>query len=101
MQEFAGEGLRTLALAYRDLDQEYFSQWKQRHHEVSTSLDDRDGRLDELYEEIETDLQVREWGGVGFRQLHLSVDHYGNFFVHVNVGSLSERLRSSCSEPRR
>uniref|UniRef100_A0AAQ4P7E0 Phospholipid-transporting ATPase n=1 Tax=Gasterosteus aculeatus aculeatus TaxID=481459 RepID=A0AAQ4P7E0_GASAC len=58
MDEFAGEGLRTLALAYRDLDQEYFSQWKQRHHEVSTSLDDRDGRLDELYEEIETDLQL-------------------------------------------
>nr|XP_040050784.1 probable phospholipid-transporting ATPase IM [Gasterosteus aculeatus aculeatus] len=58
MNEFAGEGLRTLALAYRDLDQEYFSQWKQRHHEVSTSLDDRDGRLDELYEEIETDLQL-------------------------------------------
>ncbi|KAM8885159.1 phospholipid-transporting ATPase ID-like isoform 2-T4 [Spinachia spinachia] len=58
MNEFAGEGLRTLALAYKDLDQEYFSRWKQQHHEVSTSLDDRDGRLDELYEEIETDLQL-------------------------------------------
>ncbi|XP_068576808.1 phospholipid-transporting ATPase ID-like [Cebidichthys violaceus] len=56
LNEFAGEGLRTLALAYKDLDEEYFNQWKQRHHEVSTALDDREGKLDELYEEIEKDL---------------------------------------------
>lgn len=58
MQEFAGEGLRTLALAYKDLDEEYFRQWKQRHYEVSISLDNREDRLDLLYEEIEKDLLV-------------------------------------------
>ena len=58
LQEFAGEGLRTLALAYKDLEEEYFNQWKQRHHEASTELDDRDSKLDELYEEIEKDLLV-------------------------------------------
>lgn len=58
LQEFAGEGLRTLALAYKDLDEAYFSEWKQRHHEASTELEDREGKLDGLYEEIETDLQV-------------------------------------------
>uniref|UniRef100_A0A3Q1CJN1 Phospholipid-transporting ATPase n=1 Tax=Amphiprion ocellaris TaxID=80972 RepID=A0A3Q1CJN1_AMPOC len=56
LNEFAGEGLRTLALAYKDLDEEYFEQWKQRHHEASTALDDRGGKLDQLYEEIEKDL---------------------------------------------
>uniref|UniRef100_A0A8C2XLI5 Phospholipid-transporting ATPase n=1 Tax=Cyclopterus lumpus TaxID=8103 RepID=A0A8C2XLI5_CYCLU len=56
LNEFAGEGLRTLALAYKDLDEEYFNGWKRRHHEVSTSLDGREGKLDELYEEIEKDL---------------------------------------------
>uniref|UniRef100_UPI0037E730A8 phospholipid-transporting ATPase ID-like isoform X1 n=1 Tax=Semicossyphus pulcher TaxID=241346 RepID=UPI0037E730A8 len=56
LNEFAGEGLRTLALAYKDLDDEYFNQWKQRHHEASTALDDREGKLDQLYEEIEKDL---------------------------------------------
>ncbi|KAM6944471.1 phospholipid-transporting ATPase ID-like isoform 1-T3 [Lycodopsis pacificus] len=56
LNEFAGEGLRTLALAYKDLDEAYFNQWKQRHHEVSTALDDQEGKLDELYEEIEKDL---------------------------------------------
>ncbi|KAM3867619.1 phospholipid-transporting ATPase ID [Diretmus argenteus] len=56
LNEFAGEGLRTLALAYKDLDEEYFSQWKQRHHEASTTLEDREDKLDQLYEEIEKDL---------------------------------------------
>uniref|UniRef100_A0A671X6Z2 Phospholipid-transporting ATPase n=1 Tax=Sparus aurata TaxID=8175 RepID=A0A671X6Z2_SPAAU len=55
-QEFAGDGLRTLALAYKDLDEEYFNQWKQRHHEASTEMDDRESKLDQLYEEIEKDL---------------------------------------------
>lgn len=58
LQEFAGDGLRTLALAYKDLDEEYFNQWKQRHHEASTELEDRESKLDELYEEIEKDLLV-------------------------------------------
>ncbi|XP_031685480.1 phospholipid-transporting ATPase ID [Oncorhynchus kisutch] len=56
LNEYAGEGLRTLALAYKDLDDEYFSRWKQRHHEASTALEDREDKLDLLYEEIEKDL---------------------------------------------
>ncbi|KAJ8392780.1 hypothetical protein AAFF_G00072640 [Aldrovandia affinis] len=53
---FAGEGLRTLVLAYKDLDEDYFKEWIQRHHEASTGLDNREEMLDELYEEIEKDL---------------------------------------------
>ncbi|KAK7934470.1 hypothetical protein WMY93_005366 [Mugilogobius chulae] len=56
LNEFAGEGLRTLALAYKELDEEYLSQWQQRHHEASTALEEREHKLDELYEEIEKDL---------------------------------------------
>uniref|UniRef100_A0AAY5ES70 Phospholipid-transporting ATPase n=1 Tax=Electrophorus electricus TaxID=8005 RepID=A0AAY5ES70_ELEEL len=53
---FAGEGLRTLVLAYKDLDEEYFSEWKQRHHQASTALEGREDKLNQLYEEIEKDL---------------------------------------------
>ncbi|XP_035766584.1 probable phospholipid-transporting ATPase IM [Neolamprologus brichardi] len=56
LNEFAGDGLRTLALAYKDLDEEYFNQWIQRHHEANTALEDREDKLDQLYEEIEKDL---------------------------------------------
>lgn len=58
LQEFAGDGLRTLALAYKDLEEEYFDQWQQRHHKASTELEDQESKLDQLYEEIENDLLV-------------------------------------------
>ncbi|TKS84252.1 Phospholipid-transporting ATPase ID [Collichthys lucidus] len=56
LSEYAGEGLRTLALAYKDLDESFMDEWKQRHHEASTALVEREEKLDELYEEIEKDL---------------------------------------------
>ena len=34
--------------------------FKRRHHEASTAMDGREERLDELYEEIEKDLMVRQ-----------------------------------------
>ncbi|KAI4874383.1 hypothetical protein NFI96_013691 [Prochilodus magdalenae] len=56
LNEFAGEGLRTLVLAYKDLDEDYFSEWLQRHHEANTALEEREEKLNQLYEEIEKDL---------------------------------------------
>ncbi|XP_058028464.1 phospholipid-transporting ATPase ID-like isoform X2 [Ahaetulla prasina] len=58
LDEFAGEGLRTLVVAYRDLEESYFEGWWKRHHKASTSLQDREGKLSKLYEEIERDLQL-------------------------------------------
>ncbi|KAK9408713.1 phospholipid-transporting ATPase ID-like [Crotalus adamanteus] len=58
LDEFAGEGLRTLVVAYRDLEESYFERWRKRHHKASTSLQDREGKLSQLYEEIERDLQL-------------------------------------------
>ena len=57
-QKFAGEGLRTLCLAVRDVDEAYFEDWKDRHHEASVSLKSREERLDKLYEEIEQNLTL-------------------------------------------
>ncbi|XP_062898968.1 phospholipid-transporting ATPase ID-like [Mobula hypostoma] len=56
LDEFAGDGLRTLALAYKELDKTYFEDWYKRHHEASTASEDRDEQLFMLYEEIEKDL---------------------------------------------
>ncbi|XP_062984436.1 phospholipid-transporting ATPase ID-like isoform X2 [Elgaria multicarinata webbii] len=58
LDEFAGEGLRTLVVAYKDLEETYFEDWQKRHHEASTSLEDREEKLSELYEEIERDLML-------------------------------------------
>ncbi|KAK7069607.1 Phospholipid-transporting ATPase ID, partial [Halocaridina rubra] len=58
LNRFAGDGLRTLCLAYKDLDEDYFLDWKGRHHEAAISLDRRDEKLDEIYEEIEKNLSL-------------------------------------------
>ncbi|XP_036451727.1 phospholipid-transporting ATPase ID [Colossoma macropomum] len=58
LNEYAGEGLRTLALAYKDLDEAEFEIWRERHHEASTALEDREEKLDAIYEEIEKDLML-------------------------------------------
>ncbi|XP_015596375.1 phospholipid-transporting ATPase ID isoform X2 [Cephus cinctus] len=53
LNKFAGEGLRTLCLSVRDLDESFFNNWKQRHQEAALSPDNRDDKLDAIYEEIE------------------------------------------------
>ncbi|XP_015198388.2 phospholipid-transporting ATPase ID-like isoform X1 [Lepisosteus oculatus] len=58
LNEFAGEGLRTLALAYKDLDEDYFEGWLKKLHFASTSLENREDCLAELYEEIEQDMML-------------------------------------------
>ncbi|XP_010876009.2 probable phospholipid-transporting ATPase IM [Esox lucius] len=56
LNEYAGDGLRTLALAYKDIDLNYMEDWKKRHHEASTGMEQREEKLDALYEEIEKGL---------------------------------------------
>uniref|UniRef100_A0A8C6YJ58 Phospholipid-transporting ATPase n=1 Tax=Naja naja TaxID=35670 RepID=A0A8C6YJ58_NAJNA len=58
LDEFAGEGLRTLVVAYRDLEESYFESWQKRHHKANTSLQDREEKLSKVFEEIERDLQL-------------------------------------------
>ncbi|XP_069078622.1 probable phospholipid-transporting ATPase IM [Pleurodeles waltl] len=58
LHEFAGEGLRTLVLAYRDLEEDYFKGWFKMHKEASTALNNRDEALSTVYEEIERDMML-------------------------------------------
>ncbi|XP_023288917.1 phospholipid-transporting ATPase ID, partial [Orussus abietinus] len=58
LNKFAGEGLRTLCLSVRDLDESFFNDWKQRHQDAALSQENRDDRLDAIYEEIEKDMTL-------------------------------------------
>jgi len=58
LNKFAGEGLRTLCLAFRDIDESFYDDWKTRHHEASLSLDNREEKLDKIYEEMEQNLSL-------------------------------------------
>lgn len=58
IQKFAGEGLRTLALAERYIDENFFYEWRKRQQEAATSLSSREDRLGEIYEEIECEMSL-------------------------------------------
>lgn len=58
LNKFAGEGLRTLCLAYRDIEESFYDDWKTRHHEAALSLDNREEKLDKIYEEMEQNLSL-------------------------------------------
>lgn len=58
LSEFAGEGLRTLALAYKDVDEDYFAVWTKRLLFASTVIENREDQLAVLFEEIEQGLKL-------------------------------------------
>ena len=57
-QKFASEGLRTLVLGVKDLTDKEFEAWKSSHHEAAIAMENRDEKLDEVYNEIEKDLEL-------------------------------------------
>ncbi|KAF8359761.1 hypothetical protein PRIPAC_94756 [Pristionchus pacificus] len=58
MDEFAAIGLRTLVLAYRDIEEGYFQDWLRRQKEAALDLNNREQRLDQVYDEMESDLTL-------------------------------------------
>ncbi|RXN10284.1 phospholipid-transporting ATPase ID-like isoform X2 [Labeo rohita] len=53
-----GDGLRTLAVAYRDLSEEQWEEWSERFRGADKATDCRDDRLAAAYEEIEQDMML-------------------------------------------
>uniref|UniRef100_A0A667J017 Phospholipid-transporting ATPase n=1 Tax=Lynx canadensis TaxID=61383 RepID=A0A667J017_LYNCA len=61
LDDFAIEGLRTLMVAYRELDNSFFQAWSKKHSEVCLSLENREHKMSNVYEEIEKDLMLSCW----------------------------------------
>ncbi|EDV99879.1 GH12157 [Drosophila grimshawi] len=58
LQKFAGEVLRTLVLADRQLSKDYYNDWRLRHQEASLLMDSREQKVNAIYEETESDLNL-------------------------------------------
>nr|XP_055066724.1 phospholipid-transporting ATPase ID isoform X2 [Misgurnus anguillicaudatus] len=58
LNEYAGDGLRTLAVAYRDLSEKQWEEWEERYRCADKATDCRDDRLAGAYEEIEQDMML-------------------------------------------
>eukprot|EP00958_Prasinococcus_capsulatus_P005906 scaffold568_cov376-Prasinococcus_capsulatus_cf.AAC.17 len=56
LEEFANVGLRTLVLARKDISEDEYVAWAEKHHEAKTSIRDRKAKLEAVYDEIERGL---------------------------------------------
>ncbi|XP_008579413.1 PREDICTED: probable phospholipid-transporting ATPase IK [Galeopterus variegatus] len=55
---FAQETLRTLCLAYKEVDEDVYQEWRQRHQEASILLQNRAQALHQVYNEMEQNLKL-------------------------------------------
>ncbi|XP_069041352.1 phospholipid-transporting ATPase ID isoform X1 [Lepisosteus oculatus] len=58
LNEYAVDGLRTLALAYRDLSDQQYEEWALRHQSASRAANCREERLAAVYEDVEQDMML-------------------------------------------
>ncbi|KAI9245704.1 hypothetical protein BDA99DRAFT_447769 [Phascolomyces articulosus] len=56
LEDFANEGLRTLCLSYRFISMEEYKPWNKRYLEASASIYNREEKIDEACEAIETNM---------------------------------------------
>jgi phospholipid-translocating ATPase len=58
LEMFAREGLRTLCIAQRELDETMYKEWALRHDSAAAAVQDREDKLDEVADEIERELTL-------------------------------------------
>ncbi|CAC5421630.1 DRS2 [Mytilus coruscus] len=58
LKEFATLGLRTLCIATADVSEEFYEDWKHTYYKASTSIQNRDKKLEEAAELIERNLHL-------------------------------------------
>ncbi|EMD38048.1 hypothetical protein CERSUDRAFT_113198 [Gelatoporia subvermispora B] len=55
---FAGEGLRTLTLAWKVIPEDVYEEWAEEYHHAITSLKNREDNVDAACEKLEQDLEL-------------------------------------------
>lgn len=58
LNDFATDGLRTLLFGHRFLDESTYKSWKEAYHEASTSIVDRQEKIEAVGEQIEQQLEL-------------------------------------------
>ncbi|XP_075708420.1 phospholipid-transporting ATPase IK [Rhinoderma darwinii] len=64
LEMFAEETLRTLCLAFKEVDFSVYTEWSKKYHQASFSLQNRQKCLELVYDEMENDLQLLGTTGI-------------------------------------
>ncbi|XP_075057648.1 phospholipid-transporting ATPase IK [Mixophyes fleayi] len=58
LEMFAQETLRTLCVAFKEVDISMYTEWSKRHHQASVTLQNRAQCLEMVYDEMESNLKL-------------------------------------------
>ena len=58
LEMFAREGLRTLCIAYKDVDEETYQRWSKEHDVAAAAMENRDDKLEAVSDAIERELTL-------------------------------------------
>ncbi|CAF1054574.1 unnamed protein product [Rotaria sp. Silwood1] len=58
LNKFASDGLRTLCLAWKELDEGEYNKWAEVLNKANTSMENREEKVNDAYEEIEKNLKL-------------------------------------------
>jgi phospholipid-translocating ATPase len=63
-ENLANEGLRTLVISQKILLPDYFEEWNKRYEQARADLNDREAKIAEAMEELESDMELLGVTGV-------------------------------------
>ena len=58
LDEFAIQGLRTLCLAVRTIEESDYNVWNAKFHEASIAIEGKDEKIDDIAKEMESNLRL-------------------------------------------
>ncbi|KAJ7276325.1 phospholipid-translocating ATPase [Mycena haematopus] len=58
LSDFANDGLRTLTLAYKVIQEDEYAAWSERYHEATVAMEDREEKIEAISNELEQDLRL-------------------------------------------
>ena len=64
MENLAREGLRTLVICFKVLDQQYFLKWQQEYQQAHMAMENRESLKEICIKELENELELLCVSGV-------------------------------------
>ena len=92
-ENLANEGLRTLVIAQKQLDEKEFEGWQENYRQAKADMNNREKAMNRCLEELETDMELLGITGVegkGILDVNFVIDK-----LQDDVAIIIENLRSA------
>ena len=84
LKEFAVKGLRTLMVAYKEIDENYYKQWSDKYIKIKSNVNHTEEQIHQIYDEMEKDFKLI--GSTAIEdELQDNVDEIINFMMSTGM----------------